>query len=85
MTVKKEKVLINDKMVEGVEIAFNEKKERWNEYLLDDGTILKMKLIVTKVVKTEEFNKQNEPIYSVQSQNIIRADVPEKLKRKGNR
>jgi len=40
--------------------------EEWNEYILEDGTKLKLKLTVSKVSKTNKFDKRGEPIYIVE-------------------
>jgi len=75
-------VSVLGKMVQGEEIAYNTEAENWNIYKLEDGTTIKMKLIVHQIVRTNEFNQQNEPIYVVSSQNLIVPNVPEKLKKK---
>ena len=79
----KTKVLIDGEWVEGEEVQFNPKQEEWSIYELEDGTIIKMKTIVTKVVRTGKFHlTRNDPIYKVSSHNIVEAEVPDKLKRK---
>lgn len=82
MSNKKVSVPIAGKMVEGNEIDYKELKENWNEYKLEDGTVIRMKSVVTRIVKTKEYNKENEPIYYVNSRNILSARVPDKLKKR---
>ncbi|MDW7761652.1 MAG: hypothetical protein SCM96_13590 [Acidobacteriota bacterium] len=78
----KTKVLIGDEWVEGEEIEFRPKQEDWNTYELEDGSIIRFKAIVTKVIRTEKRHPvRNEPIYSVSSTNVVEAIVPDKLKR----
>ncbi|MHC1635754.1 MAG: hypothetical protein ACXQTS_03905 [Candidatus Methanospirareceae archaeon] len=75
--------LPNGREVEAVEVDFETIKEDWNEYKLEDGTILKFKTIVTSVIRTNDYDPMTgDPIYHVRSTNIVRATkVPEKLKR----
>ena len=82
MSTEKVKVPLMGKKVDGVDVNFKVKKEEWNEYELEDGTILKFKSVVTKIVRTEEYNEQNEPIYYINSQNVASAKIPDKLKKR---
>lgn len=84
MSSKKVKVPFKDKIVEGEEISFREIAERWNEYELDDGTKLKSKSVLAKVVRLDEYNELNEPIYLVTSTTILNVEVPQELKKKGS-
>jgi len=77
----KTKVEIMGKLVEGEEIEFEPIKEDWNIYKLKDDTTIKIKTVVSKVIRTNERHPtRNDPIYSVSSQNVVEAEVPEKLK-----
>jgi hypothetical protein len=84
MDSKKVKVPYQDKMVDGEEISFKEIQEQWNEYDLSDGTKLKIKLLLVKVVRIDEYNAQGEPVYVVATQNALNASAPEELKKKPN-
>ncbi len=66
-------------MVDGEEVDFEPLAERWNEYRLSDGSLLKMKLVVTKVIRLDKWNDQGEPIYLISSNNVISASVPPQL------
>jgi len=77
----KTKVDIRGEMVDGEEVEFKTDKEEWNRYPLEDGSILKMKVIPTKVVRTVKKHPQrNDPLYYVTSQTIIDVEVPDRLK-----
>lgn len=79
----KTKVKIGDEWVTGEELNFKTKQDDWSIYELEDGTIIKLRTIVTKIIRTEKWHAQrNDPIYSVASNNVIEAIVPEKLKRR---
>lgn len=84
MNKKKVKVSIDNELWEGEIVGFKEIKESWNEYQLEDGTNLKMKLVITRVIRTKKYKANLEPVYYVNSQNVIRADIPKKFKKKAN-
>ena len=80
----KTKVKIGDEWVEGEEINFHAEQDDWHIYKLEDGTTVKLKVIVTKIIRTEKWNPNlNDPIYSISSNTIVETIVPENLKRKG--
>lgn len=80
---KKVKVPVGGKMVRGVEVGFKKTiKEDWNEYELEDGTILKMKNVVIRVVRTEKYDQNDDPIYFYNTSTIGSAIVPNKWKKK---
>ena len=68
--------------IEAMDVDFETMKEDWNEYKLEDGTILKFKTIVSSIVRTEEYDPMTgDPVYHVRSTNVLRVKVPEELKR----
>jgi len=81
--VKKLKVRLPDgREIEAMDVDFETVKEDWNEYKLEDGTILKFKTIVSSIVRTEEYDPMTgDPVYHVRSTNVLRVKVPEELKR----
>jgi len=79
----KTKVKIGEEWVNGDEIDFKVKQDDWNIYELEDGTTIKLKTVVTKIIRTEKWHAQrNDPIYSVSSNTVVECTVPENLKRK---
>jgi predicted RNA-binding protein with PUA domain len=79
----KVQVEFKDKQVTGEIIDFDVEKENWNVYKLEDGSKLKMRSVVAQIIRIEnEYNPQGDPIYLVNSQNIVSADVPDHLKKK---
>lgn len=70
-------------IMEGEDVDFQEERERWNVYKLSDGTTLKVRIIVTGVKRLKKFRPDGEPLYIIQSQNVVRAlNVPANLKMK---
>lgn len=75
MSDEKIKVPFKDKMVDAVEVKFKVIKEEWNEYSLEDGTIIRFKSVVTQIARTTKYNENNEPIYSLRSQNVATTKI----------
>jgi len=79
----KTKVKIGEDWVDGEEMQFTMEREDWNIYNLEDGTKIKVKLIPTKIVKTDMRHPvRNDPIYSISSSTIVEAEVLESQKKK---
>lgn len=70
--------------VDAVPVEINQAGENWNQYLLDDGSIIKMKLVATKVLRLEnKYDEDNNPVYLVKSTNIMSVNSPDNLKKRG--
>ncbi|MBI3317349.1 MAG: hypothetical protein HYZ85_05025 [Candidatus Omnitrophica bacterium] len=68
---------------EAVLVEVNQASEKWNEYFLDDGSTIKMKLILKKVLKVEnEFDGEGNPVYVMQSTNVTSVSAPQQLRKK---
>ena len=64
-------------------IDVTDSKENWNEYLLADGTVLKMKGVLTEVWRVlDEFDADGNPRYILKSSNITSVNAPDTLRRK---
>lgn len=69
--------------VEAVELGFRTGGEHWNEYLLDDGSVVKLKQVMTSVVRVEgEYDPSGAPVYLAQSTNIMAVSAPDELRKK---
>lgn len=66
------KVQYQGRQVEGEPVDFLIRKEDFNEYQLTDGKILKIKMVVTRIIRLEEERAPDgNPIYLIQSQNVV--------------
>jgi hypothetical protein len=64
-------------------IPFRGDVEHWNEYLLDDGTVLRMKAVVTEIVRVEgHYDAEGNPAYLINSTNVTHVSSPEDLKKR---
>lgn len=65
------------------DIDFQEEEEHWNVYKLNDGVILKVKLVLRDVKRLKKYLPDGNPIYAIDSTNVVRiVDVPKQLKQK---
>jgi hypothetical protein len=73
--------LPNGSEVEATNVDFETLNEDWNEYKLEDGTVLKFKTVVSSIIRTENYDPMTgDPVYHVRSTNILRVKVPDELK-----
>jgi|GEM_PF-259516 len=63
------------------EVDFKTIEEVWNEYLLKDNTICRIKLVVTGVQRTKLYAPDGDPIYNINSQIVSRFIVPKHLRK----
>ena len=64
------------------ELEFESVEEKWNEYEVKDGTVVRVKLVVSGVQKTEYFVPDGDPLYNIQNDAVVKYIVPPDLKRK---
>jgi len=65
--------LTPEEMADGTEIDWSKDIEEWNEYKLDDGTTLKIKIVLRGVKRLNKHSPDGVPIYIVNTTNIVRA------------
>jgi hypothetical protein len=53
--------------------------EKWNVYELSDGSVLRAKLEITSILRTDKYGPDGEPLYVVNAQMIPRIKVPQNL------
>ena len=60
------------KKVDAVDVKFTVLEEHWNKYQCHDGSTIDIKLVVSRVLRTDEINPiTSEPVYVVVSTNIL--------------
>jgi hypothetical protein len=66
-------------------LSFQSHGEHWNEYVIDDGSLIRLKVVVTEVLRVEgQYDANGNPAYVVQSTNVVSVDAPDELKRGGD-
>ena len=82
---EKVKINFNGKEVSATPIDVTQADEHWNSYILDDTAKLRMKLITQKILRVDnEFDREGNPVYLIQSTNVTTVDVPDHLKKTKN-
>ena len=64
------------------ELEFEPLREGWNEYRTEDGTLLKLKAVVAKIIRLDAYTAEGDPIYNVTSSNVVTAVVQPNMKKK---
>jgi hypothetical protein len=83
LSAPKQQRITQKDLAEAEDLDFNEEKENWNIYKLNDGTTLKVKLVLQGVRRLQKCDPTGSPIYLIKSTNVVRAvDVPQELKAK---
>ena len=78
----KVKINLGSEVVDATPVEINQSNEYFNQYFLEDGTLLKMKLVATKVFRIDgRYDAEGNPLYFVQSTNVLSVDSPASLKR----
>ena len=71
------------KAVDAEIVEFEADKEQWSTYILQDGTSLKVKAVVTEVARLEGmFSPNGDPVYMIQASQIMHVNAPDTLRRK---
>lgn len=66
------KVSYQGRQVDGNPVDFSTRKEDFNEYQLHDGKIIRIKMVVTQIIRLEgETAQDGNPVYLIQSQNVV--------------
>jgi hypothetical protein len=67
-------------------VEIEKSEESWVKLFLEDGTVLKVKIIVSKVGRSVNRpipGRNGEPLYHIESGTVVVAEVPDKLRFKG--
>lgn len=80
---RRRKVPYQGKQCDGIEVPIKSSGELWSEYLLEDGTVIRIKMIMTDVIKVEnEYDAEGTPVYVLKSTMISSVSAPEELRKK---
>jgi hypothetical protein len=69
---------------EGIEVQVEESSERWSEFTLQDGTVVRAKVTITSAVRVDgQFDALGNPVYVTNLSPIIAiVSVPEEYRKK---
>lgn len=73
----------NGRVVDAELVDVQSSQESWSQYLLGDGTTLKLKIVVTEIWRAvDEFDNDGNPLYIVKSGNILVVNAPDEIRKK---
>lgn len=68
---------------DAVPVDFEVEKETFSTYILHDGSSLKIKAVLTEVLRVEgAYAPNGDPVYMIQAAQIMSVSAPEPLRRK---
>jgi hypothetical protein len=68
--------------VDATEVGFRAGAEHWNEYLADDGSVIRLKLVATEILRIDDtYDADGNPSYVVKSTNVVSVSAPDNLRR----
>jgi len=74
--------LPNGTVADAEEVDFDAVSEPWATFKLNDGTTLKIRILLGKVLRLDMHNPDGDPVYQIFANNQVRAvNVPKELKK----
>ena len=68
---------------EGIEVQVDESTQRWSEFKLQDGSVIRVKVSVLSAVRVEgQYDPMGNPMYMTNITPVISVTSPEHLRRK---
>ena len=68
------KIIFNGELHMADELTFEPLRDQWQEFRLEDGTLLRVKFVLAKVVRLRDLKTPaGQPVYSTESQNVVTA------------
>ena len=65
------------------DIEFSVVEEEWSKFELHDGTVISVKPVLISASRTGIYDPGGEPIYNVTHHLLVKASLPEELRKKG--
>jgi hypothetical protein len=78
---RRTRIKFGGKEVDATQIDFKSIKEEWNEYQAEDGTVIRLKVVVSEVYRLDDYDQDSKPIYVIKSSNVLSSSVLEHLKK----
>lgn len=79
---RRRRIRLGDQEVEAVQLTFQSAGENWNEYLVNDGTVIKLKPVATEILRVaDQYDPDGNPVYVVRSANVVVVSAPDNLRR----
>lgn len=86
MVIRKVKTLGPDgrSMIDAQEVPVTESNEKWSEFVLEDGTVIRAKINIISFMRIEgQFDAEGNPLYGMKGiPTHVIVSVPDELKKK---
>lgn len=78
----KRRVQFQGREVEATPVSATSSSEHWNHYLLEDGSVIKMKLVATEFLRLDGIqDNEGNPVYQIRSTNVVSVEHAEERKK----
>ena len=78
----KRRVNFQCREVEATPVSSTSSDEHWNQYLLEDQTVIRLKLVATEFLRIDgEYDPDGNPVYMVKSTNVVSVESTQLRKR----
>jgi hypothetical protein len=78
----KRRVNFQGREVDATPVSPTSSNEHWNQYLLEDQTVIRMKLVATEFLKIDvEYDPDGNPVYMIKSTNVVSVESPPELRK----
>jgi hypothetical protein len=79
---RKKRIDLGNGPIDVTEVGYRTSGEYWNEYLADDGSVLRIKLVATEVLRLDgQHDEQGNPQYLVKSTNVMNVSATEEMRK----
>jgi hypothetical protein len=81
MERRRKERLPDGREIDVIEMPFQTGAEHWNEYVVNDGTVIRLKTVVTDVLKVEgQFDASGNPAYYLKSSQVVSVSPSDRAK-----
>ena len=82
MAEKLTKAQFGEHQLDAVKVAVKEATERWSETVLNDGSVLRVKIIIHRAFRAvDSYDNDGNPMYSVKLTHVLDVESPDHLKK----
>lgn len=81
---EKNKYPYQGRQVDGESVSFKTQGEQWSLYQLEDGSAMKIKIVLMDVVRLDEHAENGDPVYLITAQQVVGVVPDPSLKKKAN-
>lgn len=82
MERRRKERLPDGREIDVIEMPFQTGAEHWNEYVVNDGTVIRLKTVVTDILKVEgHFDASGNPAYFLRSSQVVSVSPSDRAKK----